>query len=106
MTPIPLVGLAGFRTGGRLLAKNVTRCNFSLSEDMLSLDLELQRKRYGSEKERSWSCLPAPFSGTDVQRSVPCGGWCSCGLLLKKGHTPVFESIRQAYPIVFVPLLP
>ncbi len=48
-TPAPLAALATFRNGGKLLARNVTRCDFTLSEDMLELQLELSRKRYGSE---------------------------------------------------------
>ncbi|MEW6279273.1 MAG: hypothetical protein AB1758_11660 [Candidatus Eremiobacterota bacterium] len=48
-TPAPLGGLAGFRNGGRVLARNVTRCDFVLTDHVLELQLELQRKRYGSD---------------------------------------------------------
>lgn len=51
--PTPLAGLAGQRNGGVLLAKDVTRCDFVLSDRLLQLNLELQRKRYGSEAPES-----------------------------------------------------
>lgn len=46
----PLPALATYRSGGKLLASHVTRCDFTLSEEVLELQLELERKHYGSEK--------------------------------------------------------
>lgn len=47
--PTPLATLAAERTGGVVLATDVTRCEFTLSDRFLQLTLELQRKRYGSQ---------------------------------------------------------
>lgn len=48
-TPLPMVGLAGQRTDGRVLARNVVTCDFRLSEQVLELQLALEKKRYGSQ---------------------------------------------------------
>lgn len=44
----PLAGLAGLRSDGRVLARNVIRCDFTRGDHTLDFELELERKRYGS----------------------------------------------------------
>lgn len=44
----PLAGLAALRTEGRTLATDVDRCEFTLSPNLLEVQLELNQKRYGS----------------------------------------------------------
>lgn len=48
-TAAPLPGLAGYRSGGRVLASQVDRCDFILTESLLETRLETSRKRYGSD---------------------------------------------------------
>lgn len=48
-TPVPLANPATFRSGGRLLASDVVRCDFALAQDRLEMTLELARRRYGSQ---------------------------------------------------------
>lgn len=48
VTPVPLAALAGERNGGRVLARDVVRCDFQLSEQLLGLELEIEKKRYGT----------------------------------------------------------
>ena len=48
-TSVPLPGLAGHRTGGRQLALDASMCEFELSDQLLRFEIELERKRYGSE---------------------------------------------------------
>jgi hypothetical protein len=45
----PLAGLAALRTGGRTLARDVDRCDFTLSPNLLDVRLEMNQKRYGSQ---------------------------------------------------------
>ncbi|MCA9792811.1 MAG: hypothetical protein KC910_13485 [Candidatus Eremiobacteraeota bacterium] len=47
-TASPLVGLAGLRAGGRVLARDVTACDFVLSPRVLEMRLQMERQRYGS----------------------------------------------------------
>lgn len=43
--------LATYRNGGRTIARHVTRCELSFADGTVTLLLETQRKRYGSEQK-------------------------------------------------------
>lgn len=48
--PLPLAGLAAFRSGGKVMARGVSLCNFTLQNGLLEVEFELRMKRYGSEQ--------------------------------------------------------